>query len=146
MNEYNISVLGKIFTAVESGGQIYGKGRWDDVTLPHFGNEKTLTLGAYQFGGGSNEGRDLLRLICERYPKTFAKYDTCGIAATLDIDWYSTGFIGSEAQRAAIKAMIAAPDGITCQTIMFGEVQLPTYLKHAYAYGIPAENIRISGY
>ena len=141
MNEYNISVLGKIFTAVESGGQIYGKGRWDDVTLPHFGNEKTLTLGAYQFGGGSNEGRDLLRLIRERHPETFAKYDTCGIAATLDIDWYSTGFIGSEAQRAAIKAMIAAPDGITCQTIMFGEVQLPAYLKHAYAYGIPAENI-----
>lgn len=141
MNEYNISVLGKIFTAVESGGQIYGKGRWDDVTLPHFGNEKTLTLGAYQFGGGSNEGRDLLRLIRERYHETFAKYDTCGIAATLDIDWYLTGFIGSEAQRAAIKAMIAAPDGITCQTIMFGEVQLPTYLKHAYAYGIPAENI-----
>ena len=141
MNEYNISVLGKIFTAVESGGQIYGKGRWDDVTLPHFGNEKTLTLGAYQFGGGSNEGRDLLRLIRERYPETFAKYDTCGIAATLDIDWYSTRFTGSEAQRAAIKAMIAAPDGIICQTIMFGEVQLPVYLKHAYAYGIPAENV-----
>lgn len=96
MNEYNISVLGKIFTAVESGGQIYGKGRWDDVTLPHFGNEKTLTLGAYQFGGGSNEGRDLLRLIRERHPETFAKFDTCGIAATLDIDWYSTGFTGSK--------------------------------------------------
>ena len=141
MNEYNISVLGKIFTAVESGGQIYGNGRWDDVTLPHMGNEKTLTLGAYQFGGGSNEGRDLLKLIRERYPAVFAKYDTRGLAATLSIDWCGTGFVGTEEQRAAIKKLIATDEGIECQTAMYGEVQLPTYLNHAYAYGIPENDI-----
>lgn len=141
MNDYNISVLGKIFTAVESGGQIYGNGRWDDVTLPHFGVEKTLTLGAYQFGGGSNEGRDLLRLIRKKYPDTFNQYDDCGLAKTLDKDWCATGFIGTAEQRSAIKKLIATKQGIECQTLMYGSVQLPQYLKHAYAYGISEDNI-----
>ena len=111
------------------------------MTLPHMGNEKTLTLGAYQFGGGSNEGRDLLRLIRERYPDIFSKYDTCGLAGTLTKDWYSTGFTGTDAQRTAIKKLIATAQGIECQTIMYGSVQLPAYLKHAYAYGISEDNI-----
>ena len=141
MNQHNIEVLGKIFTAVESGGQVYGNGRWDDVTLPHMGNEKTLTLGAYQFGGGSNEGRDLLKLIREKYPDIFSKYDTCGLAGTLTKDWYSTGFTGTDAQRTAIKKLISTTQGIECQTIMYGSVQLPAYLNHAYSYGVSKDNV-----
>lgn len=141
MNDYNISVLGKIFTAVESGGQVYGQGAWDDVTLPHFGVEKTLTLGAYQFGGGSNEGRDLLRMIREKYPEKFKLYDNCGLAKTLDIDWLATGFVGTDEQRKVIGKLISTEQGIECQTLMYGSVQLPKYLKHAYDFGVPEDNI-----
>ena len=143
MNKYNIEVLGKIITAVESGGQVYGNGRWNDITMPYTNtsNERTLTLGAYQLGGGSNEGRDLLRLIRERYPQLFKQCDDCGLADTLDIDWYSTGFEGTDEQRYVIKRLIATDEGILCQTIMFGEVQLPIYLNHAYAYGVAKDNI-----
>lgn len=141
MNQHNIEVLGKIFTAVESGGQVYGQGAWDDVTLPHFGVEKTLTLGAYQFGGGSNEGRDLLKLIREKYPDKFKLYDNCGLAKTLDIDWLSTGFVGTDEQRKVIAKLISTDFGIECQTLMYGSVQLPKYLKHAYDFGVPEDNI-----
>lgn len=34
MNNYNKTVLGKILTAVESGGQKYGQGDWGNVIRP----------------------------------------------------------------------------------------------------------------
>lgn len=143
MNNYNKTVLGKILTAVESGGQKYGQGDWGNVTLPYTNSSKehTVTLGAYQFGGGSNEGRDLLKLILADYPNIFKSYDNCGLEKTLTIDWYGTHFKPTDNQIIAIRKIISTEQGVLAQTKMYAEVQLPKYLKRAKEYGIPESNV-----
>ncbi len=144
MNNYNKTVLGKIITAVESGGQKYGQGDWGNVTLPYTNSDKehTVTLGAYQFGGGSNEGRDLLKLILADYPSTFKSHDNCGLEKTLTIDWYGKHFRPTNDQIIAIRKIISTEQGVLSQTKMYAEVQLPKYLKKAKEYGIPESNIQ----
>lgn len=139
----NKTVIAKIISAVESGGQIYGHGRWDDVTMPYTNSsiEHTVTLGAYQFGGGSNEGRDLLRLILKRHPSLFRMYDNSGIEQTLQIDWCGIHFCPNDSQISDIRRIISSDEGIECQNEYFADVRLVLYEHHAFEYGIPSDNV-----
>lgn len=135
MNEKNKKLVAEMIAHVESNS------RWDAYSNPGTisAKEHTITIGAYQFGGGSNEARDLLRLIKQDYPSVFAKYDTCGIAATLSRDWYSTYFNPTTSQKKAIIAMISTKEGIATQKKYFCDIELPAYLKRAEEFGLKTQ-------
>ena len=68
MNSKNIDVLRKILYAVETGGQVYGRQRYDvfigaGANTP---NEKAITIGAGQWYAG--EAKRLLLEIRESRP------------------------------------------------------------------------------
>lgn len=135
MNEKNKKLVAEMIAHVESNS------RWNAYSAPGTisAKEHTITIGAYQFGGGSNEARDLLRLIKEDYPNTFTKYDTCGISSTLSIDWYSSYFNPTPTQKKAIIAMISTPEGIATQKKYFCDIELPAYLKRAEEFGLKTQ-------
>lgn len=135
MNKKNQELVAQMIARVESNS------RWDAYSDPGTisAKEHTITIGAYQFGGGSNEARDLLKLIKEDYPKVFKKYDTCGIAATLSKDWYSTYFNPTSTQKKQIIAMISTPEGIATQKKYFCDIELPAYLKRAEEFGLKTQ-------
>lgn len=135
MNEKNKILVAEMIAHVESNS------RWDAYTDPYTNSsrEHTITIGAYQFGGGSNEARDLLILIKNDYPKVFQKYDTCGIAETLSRDWYSSHFNPSKEQKKAIIVMISTKEGIESQKKYFCDIELPAYLKRAEEFGLKTQ-------
>lgn len=135
MNKRNRELVAEMIAHVESNS------RWNAYSDPGTisAKEHTITIGAYQFGGGSNEARDLLKLIKEDYPNVFNKYDTCGIASTLSKDWYSTYFNPTSAQKKQIIAMISTPEGIATQKKYFCDIELPAYLKRAEEFGLKTQ-------
>ena len=83
MIEKNIEVLRKIMYAVETGGQVYGKQRYDafigaGANTP---NEKAITIGAGQWYAG--EAKRLLQEIQRADPAQFKRLDTQSIADDL---------------------------------------------------------------
>lgn len=135
MNEKNKQLVAEMIAHVESNS------RWNAYSDPQTisAKEHTITIGAYQFGGGSNEARDLLKLIKEDYPEVFAKYDTCGIAQTLSKDWYSTYFNPTSTQKKQIIALISTEEGIATQKKYFCDIELPAYLKRAEEFGLKTQ-------
>ena len=135
MNNRNKELVAEMIAHVESNS------RWNAYSDPGTisAKEHTITIGAYQFGGGSNEARDLLKLIKEDYPEVFKKYDTCGISATLSKDWYSTYFNPTSTQKKQIIAMISTPEGIATQKKYFCDIELPAYLKRAEEFGLKTQ-------
>ena len=135
MNSKNRELVAEMIARVESNS------RWNAYSDPQTisAKEHTITIGAYQFGGGSNEARDLLKLIKEDYPEVFKKYDTCGIAATLSKDWYSTYFNPTATQKKQIIALISTPEGIATQKKYFCDIELPAYLKRAEEFGLKTQ-------
>lgn len=145
MNERNKQIVAEMIAMVESNC------RWDAYTGRYVNSslEHTITLGAYQFGGGSNEGRDLLRLIKKEYPETWKKYaasvpivdhiDSQSLDRILEIDWYGRRWSPTKAQKTAIIKLISSPEGILCQQKYFCEMELPEYLKNAEDFGITSQ-------
>lgn len=135
MNKKNQELVAQMIARVESNS------RWNAYSDPGTisAKEHTITIGAYQFGGGSNEARDLLKLIKEDYPEVFKKYDTCGLAATLSKDWYSTYFNPTATQKKQIIALISTQEGIATQKKYFCDIELPAYLKRAEEYGLKTQ-------
>ncbi len=83
MIEKNIEVLRKILYAVETGGQVYGKQRYDafigaGANTP---NEKAITIGAGQWYAG--EAKRLLQEIQRADPVQFKRLDSQGIEGDL---------------------------------------------------------------
>lgn len=136
MNERNKQIVAEMIAMVESNC------RWDAYTGRYVNSplEHTITLGAYQFGGGSNEGRDLLRLIRKEYPKTWNELASgLGLEDALELDWYTRRWEPTKAQKAAIIKLISSTEGILCQQKYFCEMELPEYLKNAEDFGITSQ-------
>lgn len=131
MNKEQLAVLRKIIFAVETGGQVYGKCRYDDFT-PAFVNtsiETSVTIGAGQWLG--NEARDLLQKIRnvggEGFTEELDRY--------LDLDW-STLQIGTETVLAkTIIKVMTTPKGKACQDA-FMEDMLSKYCAEAQSLGV----------
>lgn len=132
MNDYNRKVCSKMIRAAETGGQIYGNGRYNDVKKPTIGKEVTLTLGAYQFYG--NEGRDLLKMIKEADPNEFKRYITDD--SVLDKDWVDIKFSGTVIDRYLIGDLISTKIGIQMQDHFFYDIRLSKYIKCAESFGV----------
>lgn len=128
MNKENQAVTAKMITGAETGGQIYGNGRWDDVKVPKIGLEVTLTLGAFQFYG--NEGRTLLSMI-----------NSVGALPTelmycLGFDWVAKRWVPDSIDRRIIATTISSEKGKEQQIELFCNRQLPAYIKRAEEFGV----------
>lgn len=138
MNEHNKLVMANIISGVETGGQRYGYGRWDDYTRPYknTSGEHTCTLGAYQFYGG--EANELCNMIYKANKDLFRRLDTCSpsIESMLNKNWVSMRWCPSSSQAATLSAIISTDTGIKCQKELFAVKQLDAYVNRAIEYGV----------
>ncbi len=131
----NIEAIRKMFYAVETGGQVYGQARYDDITEAYAAtvNETAITIGAG--GWFANEGRDLLIKIQNADPETFKKLDTAGIAEDIKGDWSKYNIRSGSEKGIAIKNIIGSDIGKKMQDEMMDE-QINKYLQTAKDAGI----------
>lgn len=135
MNEYNRDVCARMIRGAETGGQVYGAGRWGDVKKPEIGLEVTLTLGAYQFYG--NEGRQLLKMIFEWVDEHKLKLNNyANLRRFLDVDWVRTQLVPGKIDQYLIGDLISSDIGRQMQTELFCNIQLPAYIKRAEEFGV----------
>lgn len=127
MNSKNIDVLRKILYAVETGGQVYGKQRYDafigaGASTP---NEKAITIGAGQWY--AQEAKRLLQEIQRADPAQFKKIDTQGIAGDLlHKNWSRYAISPNSAKAKCIIKIISSPVGIKSQDKLM-ETQIEEY-------------------
>lgn len=135
MNKHNQEVCAKMITGAETGGQVYGAGRWSDVKKPEIGLEVTLTLGAYQFYG--NEGRQLLQMIFDWVDAHKLKLNNyANLRRFLDVDWVHTQLVPGKIDQYLIGDLISSDIGRQMQTELFCDIQLPAYIKRAEEFGV----------
>ena len=121
MNAANLAVLTNVIGAVESGGQVYGKRRYDAYDPPYKNSEKeyTCTLGWYQAYG--HEARTLIQGILDVDPDGFRKIDTAGIEEMLSKDWEKIKWNPTSAQKAVLIKLIDSPTGHAVQDRIFAD-------------------------
>lgn len=136
MLKENIAVLRKILYAVETGGQVYGKQRYNafigaGANTP---NEKAITIGAGQWYAG--EAKRLLQKIQRGNPALFKKMDTQGLESDLlKKNWSTYAISPSSAKAKCIIFIISSNHGIKCQDELMEE-QIAEYSESiAKKYG-----------
>jgi hypothetical protein len=135
MNKHNKEVCAKMIIGAETGGQVYGAGRWSDVKKPEIGLEVTITLGAYQFYG--NEGRQLLKMIFDWVDEHNLKLNNyANLRRFLDVDWVCTKLVPGKIDQYLISDLISSDIGRQMQTELFCNIQLPAYIKRAEEFGV----------
>lgn len=136
MIEKNIEVLRKILYAVETGGQVYGKQRYDafigaGANTP---NEKAITIGAGQWYAG--EAKRLLQEIQRADPVQFKRLDTQDIEGDLlHKNWSRYAISPTSAKAKCIIKIISSPVGIKSQDKLM-DTQIAEYAESiAKTYG-----------
>lgn len=136
MIEKNIEVLRKILYAVETGGQVYGKQRYDafigaGANTP---NEKAITIGAGQWYAG--EAKRLLQEIQRADPVQFKHLDTQDIEGDLlHKNWSRYAISPTSAKAKCIIKIISSPVGIKSQDKLM-DTQITEYAEGiAETYG-----------
>lgn len=136
MLKENIVVLRKILYAVETGGQVYGKQRYNafigaGANTP---NEKAITIGAGQWYAG--EAKRLLQKIQRGNPALFKKMDTQRLESDLlKKNWSTYAISPSSAKAKCIISIISSDLGIKCQDELMEE-QIAEYSESiAKKYG-----------
>lgn len=141
MNDKNLEVLTNVIGAVESGGQVYGKRRYDAYTPPKTNtpNEKTITIGWAQCY--AHEARQLIQKIYDADKDAFWHLDTAGIAEMLDCDWAAIRWNPTPKQKAVIISLIDSPIGHKVQDQMFQEkmIKLISDCEKEYTKDIKAQ-------
>ena len=121
MNSKNMEVLTNIIGAVESGGQVYGKRRYDAYAAPYTNSnvEHTITLGWAQNYG--DEAKKLILMILDKMGDVeFRKIDTDGsIYAMRHRDWVAERWKPTAAQKKVLIALIDSKAGHECQDELF---------------------------
>lgn len=123
MNTENMKVLTNVIGAVESGGQIYGKRRYDAYAPAYYNtpNEHTCTLGWAQNYGP--EARKLVQMIYDKDPTAFKKIDANGsIQNRLKTDWVATRWNPNAADKAKLIRLIDSKVGHEAQDQLFAEL------------------------
>lgn len=131
MNDENLKVLTNIIGAVESGGQVYGKRRYDAYTAPYTNSPKevTVTLGWAQFYGG--EAYKLVSLIYAKNPEQFDLMDPQGSIKTMingEHDWVTEKWKPNYYQKCILLALIDSESGHAAQDELFAE-QMKKYIS-----------------
>lgn len=140
MNSKNVYVLRKILYAVETGGQVYGKQRYDafvgaGANTP---NEKAITIGAGQWY--AQEAKRLLQEIQRADPAQFKKIDTQGIAGDLlHKNWSRYAISPTSAKAKCIIWIISTSVGIKTQDKLM-DTQIQEYAENiTKTYGAMAD-------
>lgn len=117
LSEHNLDVLTNVISAVESGGQVYGKRRYDTYADPYHisASEHTITIG-WACNQGSN-AKKLMQMIYDYDPEAFKRNDGTGIEQKLKGSW--TGWYPNAAQKAAILRLITSTAGKKAQDDLF---------------------------
>ena len=115
MNQDNLMVLVKIINSVETGGQVYGKARYNDYTPPYKNSQKevTCTLGCGAFYG--HQAKQLIKMIRDADLANFIRLDTANIEEMLEYDWEGIKWKPNAKQKAALIALIDSEVGHKCQ-------------------------------
>lgn len=121
MNDANLKVLTNIIGAVESGGQVYGKRRYDAYDDPYKNSPKehTITIGWYQAYG--HEARQLIQAIHDADPALFDRLDSAGVGGMLSKDWVAIKWKPTAAQKNVILALIDSTVGHAVQDRIFAD-------------------------
>ena len=131
-----MKILINIIGAVETGGQVYGKQRYDDYT-PAYTNssaENSCTIGA--FAEFRENAKALLNEILTTYPTTFRKYDNADIESDLKkSSWVGYSPAKNSAKAKAIQAIIGSSDGIKVQDSRIVKL-LNSYIAFAEKQGV----------
>lgn len=141
MNDQNMAVLTNIIGAVESGGQVYGKRRYDAYAAPYTNSnvEHTVTLGWAQNYG--SEAKKLIQMIREKDRQTFDTIDTVGsVAAMLSQDWVAIRWKPTTSQKKILISLIDSKAGHECQDELFASL-MKTFIAECeknYTKQIPA--------
>ena len=141
MNSQNMTVLTNIIGAVESGGQVYGKRRYDAYAAPYTNSnvEYTVTLGWAQNYG--DEARKLILMILDKMGETeFKKIDKDGSIFNMRFhDWAKERW-NTAAQKKTLIALIDSKAGHECQDELFARL-METFIAECesrYTKSIPA--------
>ena len=122
LSDKNMAVLINIISAVESGGQVYGRRNYAAYADPYKNspNEHTITLGWAQ-NYGSN-ARELIRRIFQKDPAAFRTIDKTGaIEAMLQKDWVAIRWSPSYADKQTLIKLIDSSVGHAVQDALFAE-------------------------
>lgn len=139
MKNHNKIVTATMLAAVETGGQVYGRARWDDYTAPMTNSSKeyTCTLGAYAFYG--EEAQELIRMIYDADSETFHRIDDGRIKVMLGVDWVNVRYWPDLDEASVLRALISTETGINCQKELMSEIRLPKYIYRAVEFGVTDE-------
>ena len=121
LSDKNLDVLVNIIGAVESGGQVYGKRRYETYADPYHttASEYTITIG-WACNYGSN-ARKLMQKIYDTDPKVFREIDVAGIEGMLSKDWVAIRWKPNSAQKHVIIQLITSDAGKKAQDELFKE-------------------------
>ena len=135
MNKEQLGILTNIIGGVESGGQIYGKRRYEAYAAPYANssNEVTITLGWAQNYG--NNARKLVQAIFDADKTAFRKVDTANIEGMLSKDWVATKWNPLASQKAALIAIITTETGKKVQDELF-QKDMEVYIQKAEEFGV----------
>lgn len=130
LSDENMLVLTNVIGAVESGGQIYGKRRYDAYAGPHTNSAKevTVTLGWAQNYG--DEAYKLVSMIYAKDPAAFDRIDPSGKIKTMingEHNWVKEQWAPTTYQKYILIALINSPAGHVCQDELFGQL-MQTYI------------------
>lgn len=128
MNNKQKEVMAKILFAVETGGQVYGKQRYDDFTEAYTNspNEHAITIGAGAWYG--IDAQNLLLAIRTTHEASFKAADYAGIGDDLDTaDWTKYQISKNSEKAKCIQRIISSDTGIKCQDAMM-EQQIEAYI------------------
>ena len=119
LSNKNLDVLVNIIGAVESGGQEYGKRRYETYADPYHttSSEHTITIG-WACNYGSN-ARKLMQRIFDADPQSFRKIDAAGIEGMLKQDWVAIKWKPNSAQKRVIISLITSEAGKKAQDELF---------------------------
>ena len=135
MEKKYLDILTNIIGAVETGGQTYGKRRYNAYVGPNNNTSKELTCTLGWAGNYGERARRLCKMIFDRDPVGFRKADNAGIEKKLSVNWETTKWHPTAKEKAALIAIITTPTGKECQDALFQEL-MQAYLKDAEAYGV----------
>lgn len=133
LTDSQLKILINTIGALETGGQIFGRQRYNAFASPYKNTpgEHSSTAGAFQEFGENL--RQLLLRIQKEYPSVFKKYDTAGIAKDISGKAWSASnpydvYEGTSKANAIIK-IISSKEGIIVQDKRIAEL-IEKYLKY----------------
>lgn len=135
MTEKQKEIARKIIYAVETGGQVYGKVRYDCYIGKNTNSTKETACTIGGAGNHAGTAKQLMQMILTTYPEVFRTNDTAGIESDLKKSWdsYDPG-IGSKKAK-CIQKIIDTTEGRKCQDSLLDQ-QISSRIERVEDMGV----------